>query len=85
MLRAGDWATVDTSDRRPSPPGVFVVWSDAEGHSLRTIEVAANSAPLLVRISAGADRATIRLKDICIEGRVCGLWKELRAERQSAT
>lgn len=77
-LREGDWVTVDVDDRIPSPPGVFLLWSDREGLLLRNVEVMPNSEPLMVRVSSAArskSAEVILAADVCVEARVCGVWR----------
>ena len=48
-FKQGEHVLVDLSDRKPSPPGVFVV-SDGVGHIVRQCEVLPNTRPLKVRM-----------------------------------
>jgi hypothetical protein len=47
----GEHVVVDLTDKKPSPPGVFVI-SDGFGHLVRRCEFVTNSKPAKVRISA---------------------------------
>ncbi len=47
----GEHVLVDLSDRKPSPPGVFLV-SDGIGHIVRQCQVLPNTKPLKVRLKA---------------------------------
>jgi hypothetical protein len=50
-FQPGEHVLVDLSDKKPSPPGVFLV-SDGVGHILRHCEIVAQKQPLQVRLSA---------------------------------
>lgn len=78
-LWPGQRVMVDTADRTPSPPGVFVVW-DGLGLVVKYIEVIANSDPMRVRISSAhpAFKSYERtLDEAFVNGRVVGVWKRL--------
>ncbi len=48
-LNPGDRVVVDTADRTPSPPGMFVVW-DGLGLVVKRVEYIAHSAPPILRL-----------------------------------
>lgn len=72
----GDRVMVDTADRRPSPPGMFVLW-DGIGLVMKRVEVIPNSQPISVRlISQNPLYQTYErpIADVHINGRVIGKW-----------
>ena len=50
-LRRGDLVFLDTSDRLPSPPGIFA-WHNGFGEVLNRLELVPDTSPPLVRISS---------------------------------
>lgn len=71
-LHSGDRIMVDTRDKRPSPPGIFVVW-DGIGLVVKRLEYIPNSEPARVRIISDNpmhDRYERTLDEIDIQGRV---------------
>lgn len=73
----GQKVLVDTTDIRPSPPGVFVVW-DGLSLVVKLIEYLPFSDPPAVRImSKNADFAPYErtLDEAYIQGRVVGCWQ----------
>ena len=78
-LQPGQRVLVDTGDRTPSPPGVFVVW-DGLGLVVKRVQVLAHSEPTRVRITSdnpkyeGYERT---LAEAYIQGRVIGQWRWL--------
>jgi transcriptional regulator with XRE-family HTH domain len=78
-LQPGQRVLVDTGDRTPSPPGVFVVW-DGLGLVVKRVQVLAHSEPTRVRITS--DNAKYEayertLAEAYIQGRVIGQWRWL--------
>lgn len=72
----GERVMVDTGDRSPSPPGVFVVW-DGFGLVIKRLEMVPYSDPPMVRlISRNKEYSTAELpaEDVHINGRVIGKW-----------
>lgn len=75
-LQPGQRVLVDTGDRKPSPPGIFVVW-DGLGFVVKRIEFMAHSDPPRVRISSDNPKYTAYervLGEAYIQGRVLGKW-----------
>jgi len=73
----GERVLVDTGDRRPSPPGVFVLW-DGFGLVLKRLEMIPYSEPAKVRLfSANSQYGAYEqpLEDVVINGRVIGKWQ----------
>jgi len=50
-VHAGDRVIIDTSDRRPSPPGLFAVY-DGMGLVLKLVEIVRGSEPAKIRLSS---------------------------------
>ena len=72
----GERVLVDTDDRKPSPPGVFVLW-DGVGLVMKRIEVIPNSNPVRVRLiprNPIYETYERPLADIVINARVIGKW-----------
>ena len=72
-----DRIMVDTSDRLPSPPGIFVVW-DGLGLVVKRIEYIPHSDPATIRISSDNARYAAyerSLDEAHIQGRVIGKWQ----------
>ena len=75
-FQPGDRIMVDTTDRRPSPPGVFVLW-DGLGLVVKRLEYFKDGdEPMVVLISANPayEKRSVRLEDCFISGRVIGKW-----------
>lgn len=78
-LQPGQRVLVDTGDRTPTPPGIFVVW-DGLGLVVKRVQALAHSEPMRVRITSdnpkyeGYERA---LTEAYIQGRVIGQWRGL--------
>jgi transcriptional regulator with XRE-family HTH domain len=73
----GDRVMVNTADRMPSPPGVFVLW-DGFGLIIKRCEMVPHSnPPRAVLSSANANYATYEMdvKELEIQGRVVGKWQ----------
>ncbi|TXL70129.1 S24 family peptidase [Vineibacter terrae] len=78
-LFPGQKVMVDLTDRRPSPPGIFVVY-DGLGLVLKRVEVVFGSDPPRVRISSdNQNHAPYErtLDEAHINGRVIGVWARL--------
>jgi phage repressor protein C with HTH and peptisase S24 domain len=76
-LNPTDRVLVDTSDRLPSPPGIFVVW-DGMGLVVKRIEYIPHSDPATIRISSDNARYAPyerSLEEAHIQGRVIGKWQ----------
>lgn len=72
-----DRIMVDTSDRLPSPPGIFVVW-DGLGLVVKRIEYIPHSDPATIRITSDNARYAPyerSLEEAHIQGRVIGKWQ----------
>jgi transcriptional regulator with XRE-family HTH domain len=78
-LQPGQRVLVDTGDRTPTPPGIFVVW-DGLGLVVKRVQTLAHSEPMRVRITSdnpkyeGYERS---LAEAYIQGRVIGQWRGL--------
>jgi hypothetical protein len=73
-MRHGDAVIVNTSDRKPSPPGWFLVF-DGAGHIVRRCEHIHGSNPPLVRFTAANklyNAFELPLDECQIDGRVIG-------------
>ena len=73
----GDRVMVNTADRMPSPPGVFVLW-DGFGLIIKRCEMVPHSKPPRVILSsANTKYATYEMesKELDIQGRVVGKWQ----------
>ena len=78
-LLPGQRVLVDTGDKKPSPPGIFVVW-DGLGLVVKRIQVIPHSEPPRVRITsdnAKYDPYERTLEEAYIQGRVIGQWRWL--------
>lgn len=71
----GERVLVDTSDRRPSPPGVFVLW-DGLALVIKRLEVLPGAQTIRI-IPTNTHYATYEqpLADVQINGRVIGKWQ----------
>jgi transcriptional regulator with XRE-family HTH domain len=78
-LQPGQRVLVDTGDRKPSPPGIFVVW-DGLGLVIKRVQMVPHSEPPKVKITSdnakyeGYERS---LDEAYIQGRVIGQWRWL--------
>jgi phage repressor protein C with HTH and peptisase S24 domain len=73
----GTRVMVDTEDRKPSPPGIFVVF-DGLGLVVKRIEHLLHSDPPTIRLASDNERYSTYdrpLNDVKIQGRVVGLWQ----------
>lgn len=78
-LWPGQRVMVDTADKTPSPPGVFVIW-DGLGLVLKRVELVPGSDPMRIRISSDNERYTAyerTLDEAHINGRVIGVWARM--------
>jgi len=78
-LQAGQRVLVDTGDRNPSPPGVFVVWAGL-GLVIKRVQMLPQSEPPRVKISPDNlkyDPYERALAEAYIQGRVIGQWRWL--------
>jgi phage repressor protein C with HTH and peptisase S24 domain len=78
-LWPGQRVMVDTADKTPSPPGVFVIW-DGLGLVLKRVELVPGSDPMRIRISSENERYTAyerTLDEAHINGRVIGVWARM--------
>ncbi len=76
-FQPGERVLVNTDDRLPSPPGVFIVW-DGFGLVIKRLEVVPYSEPATVRlISSNANYGTYErpLGDVVVNGRVIAKWQ----------
>ena len=78
-LQPGQRVLVDTGDRTPTPPGIFVVW-DGLGLVVKRVQALAHSEPMRVKITSdnpkyeGYERSLV---EAYIQGRVIGQWRGL--------
>lgn len=73
----GDRVMVNTADRMPSPPGVFVV-SDGFGLIIKRCEMIPHSNPARVILSSANEnysKQEMDLSEVQIQGRVIGKWQ----------
>jgi transcriptional regulator with XRE-family HTH domain len=78
-LQPGQRVLVDTGDRMPSPPGVFVVW-DGLGLVVKRLQVLPHSDPPRVKITSDNDKYDAyerTIEEAYIQGRVIGQWRWL--------
>lgn len=78
-LQPGQRVLVDTGDRQPSPPGVFVVW-DGLGLVIKRVQMLPHSEPPRVKITsdnAKYDPYERTIEEAYIQGRVIGQWRWL--------
>ncbi|HEY5211105.1 MAG TPA: helix-turn-helix domain-containing protein [Stellaceae bacterium] len=71
-----DRVLVDTSDTRPSPAGIFVVW-DGLALVMRRIEIVSGSEPVMLRITTDNPRyqpAERLMAETLIQGRAIARW-----------
>jgi phage repressor protein C with HTH and peptisase S24 domain len=73
----GDRVMVNTADRSPSPPGVFVLW-DGFGLIIKRCEMVPHSSPpraILSSSNINYSTYEMDLKELDIQGRVVGKWQ----------
>ena len=78
-LLPGQRLLVDTADRRPSPPGVFVVW-DGLGLVVKRVQLLPHTDPPRVKITSdnqNYEPYERTLDEAYIQGRVIGQWRWL--------
>jgi AcrR family transcriptional regulator len=78
-LQPGQRVLVDTGDRTPSPPGIFVVW-DGLGLVVKRLQMLPHSEPPRVKITsdnARYDPYERTVDEAYIQGRVIGQWRWL--------
>ncbi len=78
-VNPGDKVLVNIADKRPSPPGLFVVF-DGLGLIAKRIEYIARSNPPRLRISSNNPvypPAESPMKDVDIQGRIVAKWQRL--------
>jgi DNA-binding Xre family transcriptional regulator len=76
-LLPGQPVMIDSRDRRPSPPGMFLCW-DGLGMVFKRIEVVPNSTPARLLLKSDNPRYETYerpIDDVEIYGRVIGAWK----------
>ncbi|MGE5202339.1 MAG: XRE family transcriptional regulator [Acidobacteriota bacterium] len=78
-LLPGQRVLVDTGDRRPSPPGIFVVW-DGLGLVVKRVQLLPHTDPPRVKITSdnqNYEPYERTLDEAYIQGRVIGQWRWL--------
>jgi transcriptional regulator with XRE-family HTH domain len=78
-LQPGQRILVDTGDKKPSPPGIFVVW-DGLGLVVKRVQMLPHSEPVRVKITSDNpkyDPYERTLDEAYIQGRVIGQWRWL--------
>ena len=78
-LLPGQRVLVDTGDRKPSPPGIFVVW-DGLGLVIKRVQMVPHSEPPRVKITSDNvkyESYERTLEEAYIQGRVIGQWRWL--------
>ncbi|GEM_PF-610300 len=78
-LMPGQRVLVDTADRRPSPPGVFVVW-DGLGLVVKRVQLLPHTDPPRVKITSdnqNYEPYERTVDEAYIQGRVIGQWRWL--------
>jgi len=78
-LLPGQRVLVDTGDRKPSPPGIFVVW-DGLGLVIKRVQMVPHSEPPRVKITSDNVKYETyerSLEEAYIQGRVIGQWRWL--------
>lgn len=73
----GDRVMVNTADRTPSPPGVFVLW-DGFGLIIKRCEMVPHSTPARAILSSANDQYStyeMVVSELDIQGRVVGKWQ----------
>src|SRR5690349_13033260 len=79
VLQPGQRVLVDIGDRKPSPPGLFLVW-DGQGLTIKRLQLLPHCEPPRVRLAVDnpAYAAEERLLDEAhIQGRIIGQWRWL--------
>lgn len=79
LLTPGQRVLVDLADRRPSPPGIFVVW-DGLGLVVKRVQLLAHTDPPQVKITSdnpNYEPYLRSLEEAYIQGRVIGQWRWL--------
>jgi hypothetical protein len=79
VLQPGQRVLVDIGDRKPSPPGIFLVW-DGQGPVIKRLQMLPHSEPPRVRLTSdhpsyAADERP--LDEVHIQGRIIGQWRWL--------
>lgn len=75
-IPSGTRLIIDTSDKRPSPPGYFALW-DGLGLVIKRVEYLLNSDPPTIRIASANPAFAVyelTLEEVSIAGRVMGRW-----------
>jgi hypothetical protein len=75
-LRAGQRLLVDTADRVPSPPGIFVL-RDGNGLAINRVQIVQKSQPVRIKISCDNSKYETHesaLDKTDIQGRIIGQW-----------
>lgn len=78
-VNPGDKVLVNVADRRPSPPGLFVVF-DGLGLVAKRLEYIAKSKPPVVRVSSNNTVYTpteMPIEELSIQGRIVAKWQRL--------
>jgi hypothetical protein len=78
-LRSGQRLLVDTADRMPSPPGIFVL-RDGHGLTIKRVQIVPKSEPVRIRISCENSKYEAHennLENTDIQGRIIGQWNWL--------
>lgn len=71
-LRSGDRVLIDTSDTRPSPAGIFAIWTGL-GIDIRRLSPVLNSNPVMIDVMSDNDNAPdtiLAIDDLTVVGRV---------------
>jgi hypothetical protein len=79
LLTPGQRVLVDLADRRPSPPGIFVVW-DGLGLVVKRVQLLPHTDPPCVKITSdnpNYEPYQRTLDEAYIQGRVIGQWRWL--------
>jgi transcriptional regulator with XRE-family HTH domain len=79
VLQPGQRVLVDIGDRKPSPPGIFLVW-DGQGLVIKRVQLLAHSEPPRVRLTSdnpAYDAHERALDEAQIQGRIIGQWRWL--------
>lgn len=78
-LQPGQRILVDTGDKKPSPPGIFVVW-DGLGLVVKRVQMLPHTDPARVKITSDNpkyDPYERTIDEAYIQGRVIGQWRWL--------
>jgi transcriptional regulator with XRE-family HTH domain len=79
VLQPGQRVLVDIGDRKPSPPGIFLLW-DGRGLVIKRVQLLPHSEPPRVRLTsdnATYDAEELPLEEAQLQGRVIGQWRWL--------